>query len=97
MGAWSVTEIRLSVRVKPGSSRARVGGSHDGALVVAVNAPPVDGAANEAVIRALAAAFGVKPGELRILSGHTSRTKVVGIETSEPEDIAARLAQLLEA
>ncbi|MFM8155602.1 MAG: DUF167 domain-containing protein, partial [Actinomycetes bacterium] len=50
MGALSMAEVRLSVRVKPGSSRARVGGSHDGALVVAVHAQPVDGAANESVI-----------------------------------------------
>jgi uncharacterized protein (TIGR00251 family) len=96
VGALSVPEIRLSVRVKPGSSRILVGGSHDGALIVAVNAPPVDGAANEAVIKALAAALGVKPRQLSVVSGHTARTKVVSVETEDPEAMATRIASLLE-
>lgn len=94
MGVLIVAEIRLSVRVKPGSSRAKVGGNHDGALIVAVNAQPVDGAANEAVVKALAEALKIKSRDIRVVSGHTARTKIVSIETEEPQQLAARAATL---
>lgn len=97
VGAWTVAEIRLSVRVKPGASRAKVGGSHDGALIVAVNAPPVDGAANAAVIEALSEAFGVKVRHVRVVSGHTARTKIIAIDTERPEDVRARFELLLNS
>ena len=91
-----MAETRVSVRVKPGSSRVRVGGSHDGALIVAVNAPPVDGAANAAVVRALADALGLRARQLRVVSGHAARTKVIAIEADSPDAIAERIAALLE-
>jgi uncharacterized protein len=94
-----VPDIRVTVRVKPGSSRARVGGSYgpDGQLVVAVNAPPIDGAANEAVLRAVADAAGIRPRQVTIASGHTARTKILILSVDEGEGaaVAARLADLL--
>lgn len=90
-----MAEIRLTVRVKPGASRAKVGGSHEGAVIVAVNAPPVDGAANEAVVRAVATALGVKARQVRVASGHTSRTKILAIETDEAASLQARISELL--
>ncbi len=90
-----MAEIRLTVRVKPGASRAKVGGSHEGAVIVAVNAPPVDGAANEAVVRAVAGALGVKARQIRVASGHTSRTKILAIETDEAASLQARISELL--
>jgi uncharacterized protein (TIGR00251 family) len=97
MGAWTVPEIRVSVRVKPGSSRGKVGGSHNGALIVAVSAQPVDGAANQAVIKALAHALDVKVRDLRVVSGHTARTKTIEIElqVDRLEEISKKLASLL--
>lgn len=97
MGPFSMAELRLSVRVKPGASRARVGGSHDGALIVAVHAQPVDGAANEAVLKALADALDLRTRQLRVVSGHTARTKVIEIETDSPDEITERIANLLES
>ncbi|MET7834940.1 DUF167 domain-containing protein [Micromonospora sediminicola] len=74
------TPLTVAVRVKPGASRARVGGRHDGphgpALVVAVHAPAVDGRATEAVRRALADALGVRPAAVSLRSGATSRDKI---------------------
>lgn len=79
-----MTEIRLSVRVKPGSSRPRVGGRYgDDTLIVAVSARPVDGAANEAVIAAVADAFSVRRSDVRVASGHTARTKTIAITVPE--------------
>ena len=97
MGTLSMAELRVSVRVKPGSSRAKVGGSHDGALIVAVNAQPVDGAANTAVISALSDALDVKKSLIRVISGHTARTKIIAIETEEDEKLRAKVDHLLSS
>ena len=72
--------VRFSVRVQPRSSRTGVEGVHGDALKVRVNAPPVDGAANEAVVEVLAEALGVPRRAVRIVSGDTFRTKVVEVE-----------------
>ena len=90
----------IAVRVKPGSSRVRVGGRYDGpngpALVVAVTAPPVDGRATEATLRALAAALRVKPATLSVRAGTTSRDKVIAV-TDAPPDLQDRVARLRDA
>ena len=95
-----MAEVRIAVRVKPGASRTRVGGSYgDGELVVAVNAPPVDGAANEAVVRAVADALGVRRRQVHLVSGHSSRSKVLAVDTgTTPEsDILDAAAELRQA
>ena len=83
--------MRITIRVRPGSAREAVGGSHDGALVVRVSAPAVDGRATAAALAAIAAAFGVRPRAVRLVSGATSRTKVVDVDGADP----AVLGQLL--
>jgi uncharacterized protein len=71
-------DLRLTVRVRPGASRAVVGGRYGtDQLVVAVTARAVKGAANRAVIAAIAAAFGVRRAEVEIISGLTARSKTV--------------------
>ena len=83
--------MRITIRVRPGSAREAVGGSYDGALVVRVSAPAVDGRATTAALAAIAAAFGVRPRAVRLVSGATSRTKVVDVDGADP----AVLGQLL--
>lgn len=85
-----------AVRVKPGASRTRVGGSYGEppALVIAVTAPAVDGRANEAVLRALARALGVRPSRVEVASGHTARNKAVRF-LDGPADLDDRWAELL--
>ncbi|MCB9629931.1 MAG: YggU family protein [Sandaracinaceae bacterium] len=65
----------FSVRVAPRASRSAVLGVHDGALKVALTAPPVDGAANAALIAFLAKALGVAKRDVTLEQGETSRTK----------------------
>jgi len=81
------------VRVRPGAGRTRVGGRYEGphgpALIVAVGAPAVDGKATEAVRQALAAALGVKPREVVLKVGATSRDKVFTVSGDVEERLAA--------
>jgi len=76
--------MRISIKVRPGSGRTSVGGEHDGSLVVRVAARTVDGQATEAALAAVAAAFGVRRREVTLVSGSTSRTKVVDIDGGDP-------------
>ena len=72
--------IRVRVHVQPRASRSEVVGTHGSALKVRVHAPPVDGAANDAVISLLSAQLGVPRQAVRIVSGAASRAKTVDIE-----------------
>ena len=83
--------MRVTLRVRPGAGRTAVGGAHGGALVVRVSAPAVDGRATEAALAAVAEAFGVRRRAVTLVSGATSRTKVVDVEGGDPQ----RLADLL--
>jgi uncharacterized protein len=76
--------VRITVRVRPGSPRPGVGGEHDGALVVRVSARAVDGRATEAALRAIADAFGVRRPAVTLVTGTTSRTKVVDVAGADP-------------
>lgn len=89
--------LRVAIRVKPGASRARVGGARGDRLVVAVNARPVDGAATQAALAAVADAFGVRRRDVHLVTGATSRDKVVEIDADDDAVVAlrARLADLL--
>ncbi len=71
---------RLSVRLTPRASREGIEGVRDGVLQVRVSAPPVDGAANEALLRLLAKRLGMPRSALTIVLGDTARTKVVEVD-----------------
>lgn len=86
--------MHVTVRVKPGASRVKVGGAYGDALVVAVSAPPVDGRANAAVCEAVAKAFGLRRSRVTLVSGATGRTKVLDVDAPDAE-VSARLAALL--
>jgi uncharacterized protein YggU (UPF0235/DUF167 family) len=88
--------VRVTVRVRPGASRTVVGGDHDGALVVRVSARAVDGRATEAALAALADAFGVRRRHVTLVSGTTSRTKVVDV-VGDDERLRTVLEGLLSA
>jgi uncharacterized protein (TIGR00251 family) len=71
--------LTLRVRVQPRASRDALGGERDGALVVRLTAPPVEGAANEALARFLGKTLGVAPSAVRVLRGASGRDKVVSV------------------
>lgn len=69
--------VRLTLHVQPRASRTEVAGPHGDALKVRLAAPPVDGAANDALLRFLADTLGVPRATLTLVSGASSRRKVV--------------------
>lgn len=84
--------VRISIRVRPGAGRTAVGGEHDGALVVRVGARAVDGKATEAALAAVAQAFGVRRSAVALVTGATSRTKVVDVDGGTEERLRSLLA-----
>lgn len=84
--------MRVTIRVRPGAGRTAVGGSHDGALVVRVAARAVDGKATEAALAAVADAFGVRRRDVVLVTGATSRTKLVDIAGAAETTLAALLS-----
>lgn len=87
--------MRITIRVRPGSSRPQVGGEYAGALVVRVSAQAVDGKATEAALAAVAAAFGVRRGAVTLVSGASSRTKTVDVADGDPRVLAELLRPAL--
>jgi uncharacterized protein (TIGR00251 family) len=71
--------LTLRVRVQPRASRDALSGEREGALVVRLSAPPVEGAANEALARLLGRALGIAPSAVRIVRGRAGRSKLVAI------------------
>ena len=95
-------QFLLEVRVRPNSSRNKVGGSvgQPPRLVVAVQAPAVDGKANQAVIKELAAAFNLRARDFTIVFGELGRDKrliVDGLSSENEKTLQARLEELMGA
>lgn len=90
-------EVRLRVRVQPRSSQERVAGAHDDRLRVQVNAPPVGGAANDAVLALLADWLAVPKRAVAIVLGVSSRDKTVSIVTGDPENLASEIERRIAA
>ena len=72
--------VRMSVHVQPRAARTEIAGVHGSALKVRLNAPPVDGAANEALVAFLATTFEVPRRAVRVVAGHASRAKIVELD-----------------
>jgi uncharacterized protein (TIGR00251 family) len=72
--------VRLEVRVIPRARRTEIAGRRGGALLIRLAAPPVDGAANDALRAFLAERLGVPQRQIAILRGATSRDKTVAID-----------------
>jgi uncharacterized protein (TIGR00251 family) len=83
--------VILTVQVVPRSSRNEIVGIHGDALRIRLQAPPVDGAANAALIAFLAETLGVRQRQVQILSGHTSRRKSVLVSGLGKEQVTEKL------
>ena len=84
--------MTIDVRVIPRARKTEYGGERDGAFVIRLAAPPVDGAANDALIEFLSDTLTVPRRAIRIVSGERGRHKRVAIEGVTMEAVARRLS-----
>ncbi len=84
--------VRFAIHVQPRSKKPGIDGTHGDALRVRVHAPPVEGAANDAVVALLADALGVPPRAVHIAAGQSGRQKLVDVDGV---DAARALSRLL--
>ena len=87
--------VRFEVHAKPRARQSRVASVREGALVVQLAAPPVDGAANEELMATLALALGLPRRDVTLVRGDTSRTKLVEVRGLPAEEVSLRLARAL--
>ena len=87
--------VRLAVRVTPRSSRNGIDGEREGRLVVRVTAPPVDDAANIAVIEIVSEALNLPRRHVAIVSGARSRSKTLALSGITPGEVRQRLSVIL--
>lgn len=83
----------LQLQIQPGARRTQVVGLHGDRLKIALLAPPVDGQANDALLRFLGKQLGVGRSAVELLRGMSSREKTVAIR-GDATDAAAWIAQL---
>ena len=81
--------LTLTLHVQPGAKRTDVAGLHGEALKIRLAAPPIEGRANEALLKFIAESFGVPMRQVELKQGGQSRHKVVAITGSkvEPESL----------
>jgi uncharacterized protein (TIGR00251 family) len=85
------TGIRLAIHVQPRASKTEVIGLHGDAIKIRLAAPPVEGAANNALVDFLAEALQVPRSSVAITAGHSARRKVVTVDGLTPAQAAQRL------
>ena len=83
--------VTFAVRVQPRAKRNAVIGEVGEAVKIALTAPPVEGRANDACVEFLAELFGVARTAVSIISGATSRNKVVRVAGVTPSQVEDRL------
>jgi uncharacterized protein YggU (UPF0235/DUF167 family) len=86
----SPSEVRFAVRLTPRAAADRVDGVIDGVLRAKVQAPAVEGGANNALIRLIADELGVARRDVRIVAGAASRQKLVVVDGADVDAIVAR-------
>jgi uncharacterized protein (TIGR00251 family) len=92
VSAWyrrSGDVITLTLHIQPGAKRTDVAGLHGEALKIRLAAPPIEGRANEALLKFIAESFGVPVRQVELKQGGQSRHKVVAVTGSkvEPESL----------
>ena len=85
---------RIAIHLSPRGGLDRIEGVVDGALRVRVAAAPVDGAANDALVRLIAESLGIAPSRVRLVGGASNRRKLIEIEGVAPAELRSRWPSL---
>lgn len=75
----------LTLHIQPGAKKTEVSGTHGDALKIRLAAPPVDGKANSALIAFVAERLGLPKASIRLISGLSSRRKIVEVAAAPPD------------
>ena len=85
--------LLVRLHVQPGASKSGFAGLHGGRIKVRVQARPVEGAANEALVKFVAMTCGVSKSAVALVRGATSREKDVAVRSADPEAVAQALRE----
>ena len=80
--------ITLTLHIQPGAKKTEFAGLHGDALKIRLAAPPVDGKANEALVKFVAETLKLPKSAVSLKSGQTSRRKVLEVEGATPDAVA---------
>jgi uncharacterized protein (TIGR00251 family) len=83
--------VTLSIRIQPRASKNEIVAREGGGLKIRLTAPPVDGAANEALVKFLSDTLSIPKSHVEIVSGHTSREKIIRIHGMSKADAESLL------
>jgi uncharacterized protein len=84
--------VRFEVHARPRARESGIAGTRNGALLVRLAAPPVDGAANAELVSILASALAIARRDVELVRGEGSRAKLVGVRGLRAEEVRMRLA-----
>ena len=85
--------VTIAVKVIPRASKNRIVGIEGDAVKIRLNAPPVEGKANDALIAFLADALGMHRTQIEIVMGHTSRRKIVRVRGVGAQEVERKLTK----
>lgn len=88
--------VLLSIKLQPRASKNEIGEALGGELKIKVTAPPVDAAANQALIELLAETLGCSRGKVELIRGHTSRHKTVMLHGFTEEEAFRKLSDSVQ-
>lgn len=83
--------VEIRVRAVPRASKNKIQGIHDGALKIRLTTPPVDGKANQALIKFLSKTLKISKSQITLAQGETSRHKTLQIHGISAKDLRTRL------
>ena len=86
--------VTIECRIQPRSGRTAIKGARDGILQISLNAPPIEGRANRALIELISKRLGVRKSSISIAGGEHSRNKVLFIEGLTRDEAAAKLSDI---
>jgi len=86
-------DAKIAIWVQPRASRTEVAGRHGDAIKIKLAAPPVDGAANEALLLFLSEILRLPKSAVTLLSGHTGRRKTIAVAGMTSGEVASKLLE----